>query len=55
MEAEVGLAVAAAGEPLVDNASGGHVDRCGTGVGGECRGGTESIDGADPAEDLARG
>ena len=55
MEAEVELAVAGAGEPVSDNVSGGHVDWCGTGVGGERGGGAESIDGADPAQDLARG
>ena len=55
VEAEVELAVAGAGEPMPDNISGGHVDRGGAGVGGERRRGAESIDGADPAEDLARG
>jgi hypothetical protein len=55
VEAEVELTVAGTGEPMADNNSGGHVDRGGTGVGGERGSGTASIDGADPAEDLARG
>ena len=55
VEAEVELAVAGAGEPVSDNVSGGHVDWGGTGVGGERGGGAESIDGADPGQDLARG
>ena len=54
MEAEVELGVAGAGEPMADNISGGHVDRGGAGVGGERGRGAESIDGADPAQDLAR-
>ena len=40
---------------MADNIAGGHVDRGGAGVGGERGGGTETIDCADPAEDLARG
>ena len=55
VEAEVELTVAGTGEPVADNISGGHVDRGGTGVGGERGRGAESIDGADPAQDLARG
>ena len=54
VEAEVELTVAGAGEPVADNISGGHVDRGGAGVGGERGRGAESIDGADPAQDLAR-
>ena len=41
------MTVARAGKPVPNNISGGHVDRGGTGVGGERGGGMESIDGAD--------
>ena len=49
------MAVVGAGKPVPHNVAGGHFDRGGAGVGGERGRGAESIDGADPAEDLARG
>jgi hypothetical protein len=41
VEAEVELTVAGAGESVADNVAGGHIDRCGTGVGGERGGGAD--------------
>ena len=55
MQAAVELTVAGAGESVADNVAGGHIDRGGAGVGGERSGGAESVDRADPAEDLAGG
>ena len=55
VQAEVELAIAGAREPMADNISGGYVDRGGAGVGGERGRGAETIDRADPAEDLACG
>jgi hypothetical protein len=48
MKAAVELSVAGAGESVADNVAGGHVDRGGTGVGGERGGGAESVDGTAP-------
>ncbi len=55
MQAAVELSVAGAGESVADNVAGGHVDRGGSGVGGERSRGAESVDRAHPAEDRARG
>jgi hypothetical protein len=44
VETEVELAVACARKPVVDTISRRHIDWGGAGVGGERRGGAESID-----------
>jgi hypothetical protein len=54
VQAGVELAVPGAGESAAHDKTGGHLDRCGAGVGGERRRGAERGDVPDRGEDLCR-